>query len=230
MAWDENEGKTSLKQRAYQSIKEKILRCEYEPNQFLNEQQLCAELGNISRTPVRDALSRLEQEGLIRILPKKGTMVAGVSLSDIGRIYEVRLLIEPYTLANYGENLDREALRTFLAQLRGDDPAGRDALYLSRLDDRFHTMLLAALPNRYLRAAYENIQDLNTRIRVLSERGTRARNAARNRETYEEHCAILEAALAEDWPAAAAAMRRHLEMARAAAYQCAVDQGVQGGL
>lgn len=230
MAWDENGEKTSLKLRAYQYIKGKILRCEYEPNKFLNEQQLCAEMGDISRTPVRDALSRLEQEGLIQILPKKGTMVAGVSLSDIGRIYEVRLLIEPYTLANYGENLDREALRAFLEQLRGDNPAGHDGLYISRLDDRFHTMLLAALPNRYLRATYENIQDLNTRIRVLSERGTRARNAARNQETYAEHSAILEAALAEDWPAAAKAMQHHLEMARAAAYQCAVDQGVQGGL
>ena len=64
--------KPSLKLQAYHYLKGKILSCEYAPSQFLNEQKLCAEMGNISRTPMRDALGRLEQEGLIAILPKKG--------------------------------------------------------------------------------------------------------------------------------------------------------------
>ena len=68
--------KTSLKLQAYQYLKSRILSCEYAPRQFLNEQKLCAEMGNISRTPMRDALGRLEQEGLITILPKKGLMVS----------------------------------------------------------------------------------------------------------------------------------------------------------
>ena len=71
----ETQSKPSLKLQAYQYLKTKILNCEYRPNEFLNEQKLCAEMGNISRTPMRDALGRLEQEGLITILPKKGLMV-----------------------------------------------------------------------------------------------------------------------------------------------------------
>ena len=59
--------------------KRQILNCEYRPNEFLNEQKLCSEMGNISRTPMRDALGRLEQEGLITILPKKGLMVSGIT-------------------------------------------------------------------------------------------------------------------------------------------------------
>ena len=59
----ESQTKTSLKLQAYQYLKTKILNCEYRPNEFLNEQKLCAEMGNISRTPMRDALGRLEQEG-----------------------------------------------------------------------------------------------------------------------------------------------------------------------
>ena len=75
----EAQAKLSLKLQAYQYLKTKILNCEYRPNEFLNEQKLCAEMGNISRTPMRDALGRLEQEGLITILPKKGLMVSGIT-------------------------------------------------------------------------------------------------------------------------------------------------------
>ena len=62
----ESQTKLSLKLQAYQYLKTRILNCEYRPNEFLNEQKLCAEMGNISRTPMRDALGRLEQEGLIK--------------------------------------------------------------------------------------------------------------------------------------------------------------------
>ena len=64
MKEQEAQAKLSLKLQAYQYLKTKILNCEYRPNEFLNEQKLCAEMGNISRTPMRDALGRLEQEGL----------------------------------------------------------------------------------------------------------------------------------------------------------------------
>ena len=60
----EQQAKQSLKLQAYQYLKTKILNCEYRPNEFLNEQKLCAEMGNISRTPMRDALGRLEQYAL----------------------------------------------------------------------------------------------------------------------------------------------------------------------
>ena len=56
------QAKLSLKLQAYQYLKTKILNCEYRPNEFLNEQKLCAEMGNISRTPMRDALGRLDRK------------------------------------------------------------------------------------------------------------------------------------------------------------------------
>ena len=94
----ETQAKLSLKLQAYQYLKTKILNCEYRPNEFLNEQKLCAEMGNISRTPMRDALGRLEQEGLITILPKKGLMVSGITEDDVHSMFEMRLLVEPYAL------------------------------------------------------------------------------------------------------------------------------------
>ena len=98
----DSQSKPSLKLQAYQYLKTKILNCEYRPNEFLNEQKLCAEMGNISRTPMRDALGRLEQEGLITILPKKGLMVSGITEEDVHSMFEMRLLVEPYALRTYG--------------------------------------------------------------------------------------------------------------------------------
>ena len=85
----DSQSKLSLKLQAYQYLKTKILNCEYRPNEFLNEQKLCAEMGNISRTPMRDALGRLEQEGLITILPKKGLMVSGITEEDVHSMFEM---------------------------------------------------------------------------------------------------------------------------------------------
>ena len=103
------QARTTRKQAAYEYIKKKILSCMYEPGVVMNEQTLCDEL-ELSRTPVRDALSRLEQEGLVNIMPKKGFMVTALKLGDINHIYEVRLLLEPYALRRYGRRLDREEL------------------------------------------------------------------------------------------------------------------------
>ena len=102
--------KMNLKTQAYNTIRQKIVTCEYAPGTFLNEELLTTELG-LSRTPVRDALSRLEQEGLIEIKPKKGIIVMPLSINTINMIFEVRQLYEPYILLNYGNALSEDNLR-----------------------------------------------------------------------------------------------------------------------
>ena len=104
--------KMNLKTQAYNTIRQKIVTCEYAPGTFLNEELLTTELG-LSRTPVRDALSRLEQEGLIEIKPKKGIIVMPLSINTINMIFEVRQLYEPYILLNYGNALSVERLKDF---------------------------------------------------------------------------------------------------------------------
>ena len=93
--------KTNLKTLAYNKIRQKIVTCEYAPGTFLNEEILTEALG-LSRTPIRDALGRLEQEGLIEIRPKRGIIVKSLTVSDINMIFEVRNMYEPYILKNYG--------------------------------------------------------------------------------------------------------------------------------
>ena len=64
-------GNRDLKNHAYQIIKERLINCIYEPGSFINESQLATDLG-LSRTPVREAINRLESEGLVKVMPKKG--------------------------------------------------------------------------------------------------------------------------------------------------------------
>ena len=206
MKENENTIKPSLKLQAYQYLKTKILNCEYAPSQFLNEQKLCAEMGNISRTPMRDALGRLEQEGLITILPKKGLMVSPITDEDVHSIYEVRLLVEPYALRVYGAQLPRDQLEHFVTLMQHPELM----LDFCAEDDAFHELLISSLPNRYLRSAHDSITGQNSRFRIMTGKV----GMIGQKETCEEHLAILEPALAGDWNAAADALTHHLELAR----------------
>ena len=138
------QAKLSLKLQAYQYLKTKILNCEYRPNEFLNEQKLCAEMGNISRTPMRDALGRLEQEGLITILPKKGLMVSGITEEDVHSMFEMRLLVEPYALRTYGNAIPREQLEVYAELMHHIERIEE----FCESDDDCHELLMSTLPNK----------------------------------------------------------------------------------
>ena len=201
----------SMQARAYDFIKQKITLCQYAPGQLLSEAQLREELG-FSRTPVREALGRLQHEGLLEVLPKRGVRIADFSIRDVCMIYEVRMLVEPYVLRTCGSHLDPDELGRYSALFRQHlaDAPGTDFF---DLDDQFHTMLISALQNDYLRELYQRIQTQNTRVRITSG----SRITSRQGDTMQEHLAITDACLAGDWEAAAKAMEHHLENSRKAA-------------
>ena len=202
----ETQSKPSLKLQAYQYLKTKILNCEYRPNEFLNEQKLCAEMGNISRTPMRDALGRLEQEGLITILPKKGLMVSGITEEDVHSMFEMRLLVEPYALRTYGDRIPREALENYTELMHHPERISD----FCESDDGFHELHMSTRPHKYLRRAYDRIPGLNTRFRIMTGKVS----MINQEQTCEEHLEILDAALAGDWDRAADSLQHHLELAR----------------
>lgn len=196
--------KKSLKQQAYDEIKRKIVTCEYAPNTLLNEELLREEL-HVSRTPIRDALSRLEQKGLITILPKKGIMVSSLSINDINMVFEVRMMYEPYALLHYGSRIPYSVL-THSYELLSDLDAMSEDWAFFQADDAFHAVVVQAIGNRFLLQTYEWIQDQNLRFRVM----TGQTSAPRLEDTSKEHTRILEACLKKDWSEAASAMKDHL--------------------
>lgn len=206
-----------LKQYAYDFIKKKILDCEYAPGLHLNEQQLCEAMNGISRTPVRDAVSRLEQEGLLNILPKKGIIVSELRISDINRIFEVRMLLEPYVLQRYGSRLDADQLAYFSQVMSDYTKVPYDSFY--DLDDQFHGFVMSAMQNQYLLDTYQNINNMNQRLRTMSG------NLVANRlaDTFTEHMDIIRACREQAWERAAEAMARHLEASRISTFQMIVE-------
>ena len=173
---------------------------------------------------MRDALGRLEQEGLITILPKKGLMVSGITEEDVHSMFEMRLLVEPYALRTYGADIPREQLEAYVDLMHNPDRIDD----FCKSDDDFHELLMSTLPNKYLRSAYDRITGLNTRFRIMTGKVSMI-----NREqTCEEHLMILEAAVRGDWDTAADALQQHLEQAfHVRAERChpaAVDGPVPG--
>ena len=197
-----------MQSTAYDYIKHKIACCEYAPNQMLSESQLQEELA-CSRTPIREAITRLAQEGLLKVLPKKGIVVSGFTFNDINMLFEVRTMIEPYALRNYGSKLDMEELARYDQLFRTNVPAAPDFEAFS-VDDAFHSFLLSPLPNIYLRDVYQRIQTQNTRLRVLTGKVA----VGRPHNSAKEHLEIIEACLKQDWEAAAQAAIRHLKASR----------------
>jgi len=89
-----------LKNYAYNIMKEHLINCTYAPGSILNEAHLTAGL-KLSRTPVREAVSRLESEGFVKVIPKKGIYVTDILLSDVLQIYQIRMEFEPWLLHGF---------------------------------------------------------------------------------------------------------------------------------
>ena len=196
----------SLKQLAYETLKEKIVSCEILPGTLLTEDGLCDML-KASRTPVRDAISRLEQEHLVSIKPKKGIRVNRVSMNNIQELFAVRVMFAPYIVRNYGNRIRDEVYTRFIQQFKRTD-CTREELF--RLDNEFHQTFVDASNNRYLASVYEMIKDQVVRYRILSTAGNRLDT------TQMEHLAIATRCLCGDWDAAAEAMRVHIENSKLA--------------
>lgn len=203
----------NLKQQAYSRIKAKVLSCDYAPNSLINEEIICQDLG-MSRTPIRDALGRLEQEGLIQILPKKGIMVSRLTFRDIDDIHEIRALLEVYAMRNYGAQIARAALERVHEAFVVESEQGDK--HTHELDDAFHALIIGATKNAYIQQVYERMHCNIHRLRVLSDQ--RDERKQRISASRKEHLAITGCMLEGDFAGAADALHAHLTASQCAAY------------
>jgi DNA-binding GntR family transcriptional regulator len=207
----------NLKDRAYMLIKNKIVKCEYLPNQFLVETDLMKIVG-ASRTPIREALNKLEQDGLITILPKRGVMVNDITLAAVNEIFEVRFLVEPYMIQTYGKLIPESIIRK---QLELVNEVGH-AVYSERgyvIDNELHQLFINTSGNAYLITLMDKVYSQNHRLRILSG----MHQETRAQETLAEHEQVLKYMLIKDYDKAAEAMRIHLMNAKMSAIQAMMN-------
>jgi len=181
--------KTSLSDKAYETIKADILTCALEPGQQIAQQQL-VERYQLGTTPIREALQRLAQEGLVQPIPRFGYTVSYVTLSDVHEVYELRLVLEPSAarlaaMRGTEAQLDRIAQAAGLTYIEED---GRRVPDFSAHNVDFHLSIAVAAGNRRLLDSISRVLDEMTRIFHL---GLDLRESAG--EMQEEHLALVKA-------------------------------------
>jgi DNA-binding GntR family transcriptional regulator len=156
--------------RVYQHLKRAILEQIHADGALLSEAEIAAAVG-VSRTPVREALLRLETEGLVALYPKRGALVLPVSAQEIEDVIDARRLVETHAAdrawARRGELAD--GLGPFLELMREARERG-DVVALMTADRDFHAAVVAAGGNRILTELYQRLRDRQMRIGVASMR------------------------------------------------------------
>jgi DNA-binding GntR family transcriptional regulator len=192
--------------RAYAVLRERIVRLSLPPGAVLREDELMKEL-EIGRTPLREAIKRLELENLIAVEPRRGTSVTHVDAADIVHITEVRAELEAQAAELAARRMDAaqraeaEALRAELDELEG----GEDQETLMALDERVHRLTWEASHNPYLDDELERLFALSARIwYVVAERVPGLGPAVQ----HQVH--LLDALLSHDAPRARSLMREHI--------------------
>lgn len=193
----------TLKDKAYKYIKSKIINCEYAPGDFLDEKTLIKEI-NSSRTPIREALNKIEQENLIKIIPKKGVFVTEISLKNIYDVYQARNLIEPTTIIIYGNNYDKSKLTEFKSSFQKENLKSND---FYKIDDRFHEYIVNISKNSYIINLMNDIRVQNQRIRIITGKSHDFNNS------INEHIEIIDSILNKNYTEAEQLMKKHIELA-----------------
>jgi DNA-binding GntR family transcriptional regulator len=158
-----------LSEKAYHLIKEKIISLELEPLAVIDEQALMDDLG-LGRTPIREALHRLAAEGLVIIAPRRGMFVAEISITDLQKIFEVRLLLEGFCArlaaarVTEGQITRMEALLDELSRVpEGDESSPA----LMSIDERLHRLMYEAADNEFLADSLDRLHALSMRLWYL---------------------------------------------------------------
>jgi DNA-binding GntR family transcriptional regulator len=182
-------------ERAYRELKQLILDNEIPPGSQMLEMEAAARLG-MSRTPVREAMVRLEQEGMVELRSRHGMRVLPVSAEALGEIYEVLTALEgaaAEAAARRGASpAELAALRHAVDEME-EALAADDLSRWSRADVRFHRLLVELAGNRRLAGLVEQVSDQAHRARELTLR-LRPKPTTSNRD----HAALVDAIAARD--------------------------------
>jgi DNA-binding GntR family transcriptional regulator len=153
-------------ERVYAYVKAAILDRVYPGNQLLTEGELATAVG-VSRTPVREALLRLEESGLVRLYPKKGALVLPVLAQEVNDVLEARELIETHAASKVWPRRKQlaEKLVPLVQEMRRHRKAG-DAKSFLEADRAFHEAIVGAAGNEILAKLYNSLRDRQVRMGV----------------------------------------------------------------
>ena len=199
----------TLAERAYGIIKQRIFNFELMPGDRFSELELAQQV-QVSRTPLRQALQRLQREGFMQVFPKSGWLVTPLDFDQFDELYDFRVLIECFAVRHLCEAEDRPGLKElaaiWLIPASEREPDGRR---VGQLDESFHSELVKASGNREMFKAH---RDLTERIRII--RRLDFTKPRRVEVTYQEHAKILRAITQRRSDEAQRLLRSHIEQSK----------------
>src|ERR687897_260433 len=183
-------GSENLSARVYNEIKNLILCNEVMPGQKLHHQQLSERLG-VSRTPIREALTRLVQEGYVSLLPNRGFTCKEIRLQEANELYELREALEALAVEKAIENLRQATLSTLSAKMNlyGHDVQKRFTRERLVYDQEVHLEIARLSGNETL---LKTLSQVFERI-ILKRRTDGLYDAARGMTAHQEHLRLLSA-------------------------------------
>lgn len=196
----------SLSDTAYRLIKEKIIILELPPASLVNEAQLMADL-KMGRTPIREAFQRLATENLVVILPRRGILIADLNMSDLQKVFEVRIELEVHAARLAAKRATPEQIAEMESLFADADSIIQrgDHRQLIQLDHQAHQLLAKAAHNEFLAETLDRMYSHVLRLWYVS-----LHKVSRLREAIEEHRDIVAAVKTGDGERAARIMRAHI--------------------
>jgi len=198
-----------LREVVSEALRQAIVTGTLKPGERLMEIQLAEELG-VSRTPIREAIRRLELEGFLVMIPRRGTYVADLSIKDINEVFEIRTALDVLAAGLAAERITEEELEQMerlLVQI-GEYIEAEDADGIVDADTQFHDILYRASRNDRLVGIISNLREQFTRFRSVS-----MAYPGRIGNTLDEHRRLVEAIGQRDVEQAQQCAREHLENA-----------------
>jgi DNA-binding GntR family transcriptional regulator len=198
-----------LREVVYETLRDAIQSGALPPGERLMEIQLAEELG-VSRTPVREAIRKLELERFVVMLPRRGTYVANLSLKDINEVFEIRAALDGLAAGLAAERITEEELEQMerlLVEI-ADHIEQRDNQKIVETDEAFHDILYRASRNERLVGIIYNLREQFTRFRSVS-----INYPGRLQNTLEEHRQVVEAIAQRNVEVAQQKAREHIENA-----------------
>jgi DNA-binding GntR family transcriptional regulator len=201
---------TSLRERAYLEIKEWIIRYDLKPGTHLRIAQLSAEL-EMSQTPIREALSKLEQESLVHRHSTQGYVVRSMDLKEVEDIYDVRIALEVLAAEEAATRMskaDRKKLSHILGEVTRLVKKG-DKWQILKLEQDFHVIIMETSGNRFLTEIGKNILE---RIWMIQNVNILTSDHLIN--AHPQHVEIYKALEQANPQKAATLMKKHIQLAK----------------
>jgi len=212
-----------LRELVLEAIRDAIINGTLKPRERLMEIQMAEELG-VSRTPIREALRKLELEGFIVMIPRKGAFVADMTFKDIADIFEIRAALEGLAAGLAAERITDEELEKMERHLveKADTIARGDMERLVEVDTEFHESIYKASRNDRLQGIINNLREQIQRFRATS-----LAYPGRMKQSLDEHRAIVEAIHARDAALARQVTQEHIENAEQSMIESIKKDGFQ---